>query len=83
MLQCEANVGSGTLGRLRRCRGRDSGSIDELMERLHAQAEMPPAQHRICRGRLLSPRDYVVDIAEWGFGDVVGKGIEEKHERHT
>ena len=42
---------------------------------------MPPAQMRICRGRLLSPRDYVVDIAEWGFADVVGKGIEEKHER--
>ncbi|WP_114954583.1 nucleotidyltransferase family protein [Sphingosinicella terrae] len=56
--------------------------IDELMERLQAQAQMPPAQMKICRGRLLSPRDYVVDIAEWGFADVVGKGIEEKHERH-
>lgn len=55
----------------------------ELLERLHAQSQMPAAQMRICRGRLLSPRDYVVDIAEWGFADVVGKGIEEKHERHT
>ena len=55
--------------------------LDELMERLAAQAQMPPAQMKICRGRLFSPRDYVVDIAEWGFADVVGKGIEEKHER--
>ena len=36
---------------------------------------------RICRGRLFSPRDYITDIAEWGFADVVGKGIEEQHER--
>jgi len=57
--------------------------LDELMERLAAQAHMPPARMRICRGRLLSPRDYVVDIAEWGFADVVGAGIDEKHERHT
>jgi Nucleotidyl transferase of unknown function (DUF2204) len=55
--------------------------FEELLERLHAQAEMPAAQMRICRGRLFSPRDYVTDIAEWGFADVVGKGIEEKHER--
>ncbi|MDQ4088444.1 MAG: nucleotidyltransferase family protein [Pseudomonadota bacterium] len=55
--------------------------FEELLERLHAQAEMPPAQMKICRGRLLSPRDYITDIAEWGFADVVGKGIEEKHER--
>jgi hypothetical protein len=55
--------------------------LDELMERLAAQARMPPAQMKICRGRLFSPRDYIIDIAEWGFADVVGKGIEEKHER--
>ena len=55
--------------------------LDELIERLSAQAQMPPAKMRICRGRLLSPRDYVVDIAAWGFADVVGAGIEEKHER--
>lgn len=55
--------------------------LDELMERLAAQARMPAAQMKICRGRLFSPRDYIVDIAEWGFADVVGKGIEERHER--
>jgi len=55
--------------------------FDELMSRLEAQAEMPPARMKICRGRLYSPRDYITDIVEWGFADVVGKGIEEKHER--
>ena len=24
--------------------------------------------------------DYVADVAEWGFGDVVGKGLEERHD---
>jgi hypothetical protein len=55
--------------------------FEELLDRLKAQADMPPAQMRICRGRLFSPRDYITDIVEWGFADVVGKGIEEKHER--
>ena len=55
--------------------------FDELVERIKAQAELPPAGIRICRGRLLSPTDFVVDVSEWGFADVVGKGIDEKHER--
>jgi hypothetical protein len=55
--------------------------FDELLDRLKAQEEMPPAGIRICRGRLLSPTDYVIDVSEWGFADVVGKGIDEKHER--
>ena len=55
--------------------------FDELLERLKAQEEMPPAGVKICRGRLLSPTDYVIDVSEWGFADVVGKGIDEKHER--
>jgi hypothetical protein len=54
---------------------------DELLERLKAQDEMPPASVKICRGRLISPTDYVVDVSEWGFADVVGKGVDEKHER--
>lgn len=56
--------------------------FDTLIERVRAQAELPPANVKVCRGRLLSPRDYVVDITNWGFADVVGKGLEEKHERH-
>ncbi|BAK65308.1 hypothetical protein SLG_06330 [Sphingobium sp. SYK-6] len=56
--------------------------FDTLLERIHAQAELPAAKVRICRGRLFSPRDYLVDISEWGFADLVGKGMDEKHERH-
>jgi hypothetical protein len=55
--------------------------FEELMERLKAQDQMPPASIKICRGRLISPTDYVVDVTEWGFADVVGKGVDEKHER--
>lgn len=55
--------------------------FDELIDRVKAQAELPAAGVRICRGRLLSPRDFVIDISEWGFADVVGKGIDEQHER--
>jgi hypothetical protein len=55
---------------------------EELLERLKAQDQMPPASIKICRGRLISPTDYVVDVTDWGFADVVGKGVDEKHERH-
>lgn len=54
--------------------------MTELTERLRAQVDLPPAKVKVCRGRLFSPRDYVVDIAEWGFADVVGKGLEERHD---
>jgi len=54
---------------------------EELLERLKNQDAMPPAQIKICRGRLISPTDYVIDVTEWGFADVVGKGVDEKHER--
>ena len=55
--------------------------FDELIDRLRAQAELPASGVKICRGRLLSPTDFVIDVSEWGFADVVGKGIDEKHER--
>lgn len=55
--------------------------FDELIDRVKAQAELPASDVRICRGRLLSPTDFVIDVSEWGFADVVGKGIDEKHER--
>jgi len=54
--------------------------MEELTTRLHAQVALPPARVKVCRGRLFSPRDYVTDITEWGFADVVGKGLEERHE---
>ena len=54
--------------------------MEELSTRLKAQVGLPPARVKVCRGRLFSPRDYVTDITEWGFADVVGKGLEERHE---
>ena len=56
--------------------------FDVLIERINAQAELPMADVKICRGRLLSPRDYAIDIAEWGFADVVGRGVDERPPRH-
>ncbi|WP_126173557.1 nucleotidyltransferase family protein [Altericroceibacterium xinjiangense] len=55
--------------------------MDELLERVQMQSKLPPTKMRVCRGRLFSPRDYLVDITDWGFADVVGKGLEEPHER--
>ncbi|HEY9218659.1 MAG TPA: hypothetical protein VIO94_11455 [Phenylobacterium sp.] len=52
----------------------------ELTDRLEAQVSLPPARVKVCRGRLFSPRDYVTDITEWGFADMVGKGLEERHD---
>jgi len=55
--------------------------FDELIDRVKTQDQLPAASVKICRGRLFSPRDYVPDISEWGFADVVGRGLEERHER--
>ena len=54
--------------------------MEELTARLNAQVSLPAARVKVCRGRLFSPRDYVTDITEWGFADVVGKGLEERHD---
>ena len=54
--------------------------MTELTERLRAQVDLPAPRVKVCRGRLFSARDYVSDVAEWGFGDVVGKGLEERHD---
>ncbi len=55
--------------------------FDELVGRLQAQAEMPAPSMKVCRGRLFSPRDYLMDVQQWGFSEVVGN-LEERHERH-
>jgi hypothetical protein len=54
--------------------------MHELTERLRAQVDLPAPRVKVCRGRLFSARDYISDISEWGFGDIVGKGLEERHE---
>jgi hypothetical protein len=57
--------------------------FDELIDRVKIQADMPPSGVKMCRGRVLSPADFVIDVSEWGFADLVGKGIDEKHERQN
>jgi hypothetical protein len=48
--------------------------MDELTGRLKEQADLPAPRMKVCRGRHFSRADYQVDIAEWGFADIVGEG---------
>lgn len=41
----------------------------ELWSRIERQLEDPPLAERICRGPLLTPYDYEVDVKEWGYRD--------------
>jgi hypothetical protein len=47
--------------------------FDELLERAAGHARMPAARMRVCRGRLLAPEDYLVDVRDWGFADILGQ----------
>jgi len=57
--------------------------FDELLLRAKEQADLPLPQTKVCRGRLFSPDDYRVDVAEWGFADVVGPADEGSGGRRT
>ncbi|MDX3929688.1 MAG: hypothetical protein QHC90_28320 [Shinella sp.] len=48
--------------------------MDELLDRLAAQRDLPLPQMKICRGRMYSRADYAIDVKEWGFADVGGEG---------
>lgn len=48
--------------------------LNELLERLAAQRQLPIPEMKVCRGRMLSRADYEIDVAEWGFADVGGEG---------
>ncbi|MGE5547941.1 MAG: nucleotidyltransferase [Solirubrobacterales bacterium] len=48
--------------------------LDELLDRVENHANLPVPQIKVCRGRLYSRTDYAIDVAEWGFADVVGEG---------
>ena len=48
--------------------------LDELLDRLAKQRELPPPRMKVCRGRMLSRVDYEIDVREWGFADVGGEG---------
>jgi len=52
--------------------------LDELLDRLRRQEEVKPPTRKVCRGRIFSPRDYAVDVDEWGFSDAVGN-LEEQY----
>lgn len=55
--------------------------MDELLGRLAAQQSMPPPSVKVCRGRIFSPRDYLIDVQEWGFSEAFGN-LEERYEHH-
>jgi hypothetical protein len=46
--------------------------LDELLDRLRLQRELPEPQTKVCRGRHFSRDDYLADITEWGYADIVG-----------
>jgi len=52
--------------------------MEELLERLHDQADMKGPGKKVCRGRIFSPRDYAIDVDSWGFSDAVGN-LEEQY----
>jgi hypothetical protein len=54
--------------------------IDELLERLNAQLDMPTPERKVCRGRIFSPRDYLIDVSQWGYSEAVGN-LEEEYEQ--
>lgn len=41
----------------------------ELWSRIERQIAEPPPTERICRGTLLSPYDYEIDVTQWGYQD--------------
>lgn len=46
--------------------------LDELLNRLQHQINLPTSRMKVCRGRLFSREDYAVDITRWGFADMIG-----------
>ena len=54
--------------------------MDELSKRMVTHLDMPQSNVKVCRGRLFSARDYVTDITEWGYADMIGKGVDERHD---
>ena len=52
--------------------------MDELLERLRDQYDVKGPGKKVCRGRIFSPRDYAIDVEQWGFSDAVGN-LEEQY----
>ena len=43
--------------------------LHELCARLHRQLAEPASPGRLCRGTLLTPHDYRIDVSDWGYLD--------------
>ncbi|MES2119159.1 MAG: hypothetical protein V4513_01110 [Pseudomonadota bacterium] len=52
--------------------------MDELLVRLKDQSEVKGPGKKVCRGRIFSPRDYAIDVEQWGFSEAVGN-LEEQY----
>jgi hypothetical protein len=52
--------------------------MEDLLERLDDQMMVKPPGKRVCRGRIFSPRDYAIDVDQWGFSEAVGN-LEEQY----
>lgn len=46
--------------------------LDELVSRVEKQLKLPTSRAKICRGQLFSRHNYVTDVKEWGFIDLIG-----------
>jgi len=51
--------------------------MQDLLGRLNDQTGVGPPGKKVCRGRIFSPRDYAIDVEQWGFSDAVGNLEEE------
>jgi hypothetical protein len=52
--------------------------MDELLERLKDQGDIKGPGKKVCRGRIFSPRDYAIDVEQWGYSEAVGN-LEEQY----
>jgi hypothetical protein len=44
--------------------------IEELLNRVRDQLDLPTPQDNVCKGSLLSHRQYIVALTDWGYKDV-------------
>ena len=44
--------------------------LHELLDRVHAQIDIPVPKEKLCRGSLLSHRQYDIAYTKWGYKDV-------------
>jgi hypothetical protein len=42
--------------------------MDELLDRLRTERSNDPGES-VCRGTLLSPTQYLIDVEQWGYHD--------------